>query len=593
MSERMSRRRNGLFLAFALCVSFLGALSLQAAAQTLVYSETRITSFAVPWYPAISGNIIVWEDYRNGNGDIYAYNLSNRTETRITTDIHDQLRPVVSGNNLVWHDNRNGNWDIYAYDLSTGTETQITTDDRNQFYCAVSGSIIVWEDNRNGNWEIYAYDLSTKTETRITTNPDSQFIADVSGNIIVWYDYRTGDGNNADIYAYDLSTKTEIEVSTNPAQQWHPAVSGNVILWEDYRNGNADIYAYDLSTKTEMQITTNAMDQLYPEISGNTIVWEDHRNGNEDVYAYDLATRTEFPITTNTADQEVPRVSGDIIVWQDWRNGGLDVYVRSSAPTPDPTPTPTLNPTPVPTPTPTSNASLPSPELTVSCKSATSYSGFRVDIDGTLTHNGNGISGAGIVLSYSITGGASWNELSYTNTASDGSFSVTWMPSATGNYLVRATYGGSDVYSWTSVIVNLAVTQQYAHENVFSVTSNSTVSSLVFNSEDRELSFIFTGPSGTSGFADVCIAKTLVQDPSEIRVQIDGSSLDCTTISAEDAWLLHFTYFHSTHSVIVNLGATDADANLLGNWMFCVAVAVIISVVVAAMIVNRSRVRCR
>jgi len=563
-----------LFLSFTVCLCLLGSLSFQVAAQAPLETETRVTTSAmggdpVPWYPAVSGDIIVWEDYRNGFGDVYLYDLSNRTETRITADANDQLRPVVSGNIVVWHDNRNGNWDICTLDLSTGIERQLTTDPADQFYAAISGDIIVWEDNRNGatNWEIYAYDLSTETETRVTTNPAGQFLPAVSGSIIVWYDYRTGDGDNADIYAYDLSNGTEIVVSNNAAQQWHPAVSGDIIVWEDYRNGNADIYAYDLSTKAETQITSDPTDQLYPEISGNIIVWEDHRSVNEDVYAYDLATKTEFPITTNASYQEVPRVDGNVIVWQDWRNGGLDIYAASTpAPTPD---------------------SLPTPELTLTCQSVTSYSTLRVYIEGKLAHNGSGIGEAGIALAYSITGGATWNELSYANTGMDGTFSVTWMPSATGNYLVKADYLGNDAYSGTSVIVNLAMTQQYAQENVFSVTSNSTVSSLSFDSENRELTFSVTGPTNTSGFADVYVAKTLVQDPARITLHIDEKLADCETTATEDAWLLHFTYNHSTHNVIVSLGASGADAELAGDWMTYVAVVVTILALSAAMITKR------
>jgi hypothetical protein len=33
-----------------------------------------------------------------------------------------------AGDRIVWWDNRNGNWDIYMYDLATQTEAQITTD---------------------------------------------------------------------------------------------------------------------------------------------------------------------------------------------------------------------------------------------------------------------------------------------------------------------------------------------------------------------------------------------------------------------------------------------------------------------------------
>jgi beta propeller repeat protein len=65
-------------------------------------------------FPTVSGNIIVWQDYRNGLPDIYAYDLSTRTEMQITTNTSDQQNPAVSGNIIVWQDDRNGNYDIYA-----------------------------------------------------------------------------------------------------------------------------------------------------------------------------------------------------------------------------------------------------------------------------------------------------------------------------------------------------------------------------------------------------------------------------------------------------------------------------------------------
>lgn len=56
---------------------------------------------------------MVWEDWRNGNADIYGYSLSTREEFRITKDQNDQVNPEIYGVIVVWEDNRNGNWDIY------------------------------------------------------------------------------------------------------------------------------------------------------------------------------------------------------------------------------------------------------------------------------------------------------------------------------------------------------------------------------------------------------------------------------------------------------------------------------------------------
>jgi len=125
---------------------------------------------------------------------------------------------------------------------------------------------------------------------------------------------------------------------------------------------------------------------------------------------------------------------------------------------------------------------------------------------------------------------------------------------------------------------------QYEEINVFSVTSNSTVSSLVFESESRELRFAVSGDAGTTGYADVYIAKSLVQDASSIEVYLDEKKIDYTITSTDDAWLLLFTYSHSSHSVTINLGSSSwFDGNLLGNWMIYLAVATVIVVTVVAL----------
>ena len=108
-------------------------------------------------------------------------------------------------------DLRNGNWDIYLYDLKTGTERQITTEPEVQSWAAIDGNYIVWTDNRN-DWdyyEIYLYDLKTGTERQITTDPAFQEYPAIDGNNIVWMDLRNGndDNGNWDIYLYDLKGK--------------------------------------------------------------------------------------------------------------------------------------------------------------------------------------------------------------------------------------------------------------------------------------------------------------------------------------------------------------------------------------------------
>ena len=191
--------------------------------------------------------------------------------------------------------------------------------------------------------------------------------------------------------------------------------------------------------------------------------------------------------------------------------------------------------------------------ISISLSSSTSYVGFKVGINGSLTCNEVGLSGAPIVLSYSVTGGDSWNDITLVDTASDGGYSAEWMPYATGNYLVRAIWSGNATYWETNTTVSLAVTP-FKEQSVFSVTSNSTVSELAFNSTSRELSFTVTGPTGTTGYVNVYIAKTLVDNIADVKVYLDGDQLNYTATSLDDSWLLHFTYRHSTHTIAISLG---------------------------------------
>jgi beta propeller repeat protein len=82
-------------------------------------------------------------------------------ETPICTNPESQSNPAVSGDIIVWTDYRNGMADIFMYDLSTDTETPICTTPSRQWGASVSGHTIVWTDDRNGNYDIYMCDLAS------------------------------------------------------------------------------------------------------------------------------------------------------------------------------------------------------------------------------------------------------------------------------------------------------------------------------------------------------------------------------------------------------------------------------------------------
>jgi outer membrane protein assembly factor BamB len=227
--------------------------------------------------------------------------------------------------------------------------------------------------------------------------------------------------------------------------------------------------------------------------------------------------------------------------------------------------------------------SLPA-SLTLSLDAETSLLGFKVTMNGILKSNETGIEGASVLLSYSVNGGQTWNDITSAQTSSDGSYSAAWIPSATGTFLVRASWAGYYPFVAAESSKMLSVIA-YDDQYVFSVSSNSTLSALAFNSTSRELSFTVTGETGTTGFVKVAIAKSLVANIADLRVYLDGASLDYTVESTDSSWVLDFIYTHSTHSVTINLGNLHVSPSELFPITWLIAAVVIVAVVGAGLAV--------
>ena len=258
------------------------------------------------------------------------------------------------------------------------------------------------------------------------------------------------------------------------------------------------------------------------------------------------------------------------------------ISADGSGASPDSSPTPEPSATPMPSPSPGSKASF-----WLSCQSSTSTN-IRVNIKGTLTVDGIGISDASILFSYSVDNGLHWNELTSVNSGDDGSFNVLWTPSATGNYLLNATWTGNSIYPAASTIFNVAITPCNS-QGFFSVTTNSTLSELSFDSAAKQLSFTVSGPEGTTGYLEISIPKSLIADIKGLTVNLDGSPIAYTSQSAGDSWLVSFSYHHSTHKIVLELNSSAASTGILlaQQWIVYLVVASAAALVIVAALVAR------
>ncbi|MBU6999694.1 MAG: hypothetical protein HXS51_02940 [Theionarchaea archaeon] len=307
--------------------------------------------------PALYGTVVVWEDNRNGNSDIYGYDLSTGEEFQVTIDESHQENPAIYDRIIVWEDNRNGNSDIYGYDLTTGEKFQVTTNDRDQTAPEIYENIIVWQDDRNGNSDIYGYDLSTGEEFQITSDDGNQHFPAIYGEIVVWEDCRNG---NKDIYGYNMTTHEEFQMTDEFRDERFPVIYQDVVIWNSYPEvhpggecmkpdivfgkdilvfstdpSNHGINGYNLSTGSTFRVIKNGVSSA-PALSVRLVVWTDTRDIDDvysptvdsDIYGYDLSSRREIQVTTDPDRQAYPAVYDTTVVWVDYRNGNPDIYGR-------------------------------------------------------------------------------------------------------------------------------------------------------------------------------------------------------------------------------------------------------------------------
>ena len=199
---------------------------------------------------------------------------------------------------------------------------------------------------------------------------------------------------------------------------------------------------------------------------------------------------------------------------------------------------------------------LPQSNIQLSASAASTQIGLTVNFNGSLTDSDNQpLANKTVVLSYMIPGVASWNAFTSASTDAAGNFSATWLPTATGTFMVSASWSGDESNSGASDVKNVSVATG-ADQTLLLAESNSTLTALTFNATSNSVFFTVSGPSGSTGYVRFLVSKTMLENASGASVYVDGQATTFTSSSIGNMEALHFTYHHSTHDITIDMSKT-------------------------------------
>ncbi len=238
------------------------------------------------------GAVLVWQDDRGGAWDLYAQRINRNGAVRwsaggvaVSIAENSQVSPQLvsdgtGGAIIVWQDDRDGEWDVYAQRVNGSGTAAWTADGVSISNAAqdqrvpqlvsdgVGGAIVTWQDGSGGTvFDVYAQRVDgsgapqwTVGGVVISSAADIQgaphLVTDGAGGaILAWQDLRSGDW---DIYAQRVNGSGEaqwsidgVAISTAPGDQQDgllvsDGAGGAVVIWEDARNGTEAVPGWDI-----------------------------------------------------------------------------------------------------------------------------------------------------------------------------------------------------------------------------------------------------------------------------------------------------------------------------------------------------------
>lgn len=368
----------------------------------------------------VGGAILVWGDTRHGNQDSYAQRIDangnklwNPEGVPVCTHptLQDDVHAIADGKGgviVVWEDWRNENQDIYAQRIDASGKplweangVPVYRGEGDQYDPVLiadgeGGAIFAWWDISTPDWNIFAQRLSADGKpvwhsgdgaegapipvcTAIGNQGAPIAVSDANGGVFfVWSDYRNDPNfyTRAQLYAQRINANGDalwaadgIPVCDLQVNQQQPdcvadGKGGFIVTWWDERDIFADIYAQRINANGEalwqgedsdaekggIPVCTEGGVQRLPQLvptedAGVIVYWLDYRedfgDSTEDaIYAQRLDADGKpmwqmngIPVCSAPNSQITPRAiatsaNAAIVVWGDARGSDEDIYIQ-------------------------------------------------------------------------------------------------------------------------------------------------------------------------------------------------------------------------------------------------------------------------
>lgn len=257
------------------------------------------------------GDNIVYTDYRTLDVMLYSISLG---VTRDLTEHSNSMsvNPAVTDQLVAWEDKRDGNWEIYAQKLSTDEVRRLSFSDVMDSRPAGHGDTIVWQHGAANIMDIWAYDWSQDATMQVTYTPGfDERNPDVWGSRIV---YESGASPEKDIRCYDLTSGT-VRTLSLPGNQVNPNISRDFVAFEDVQSGTYRVKLWHLPSDRVFDLTAGPVGQYLNDIDTSDathgrVVYTDDRTGYLDIYLteFELVAAATGPGASVVVD---PRISLD------------------------------------------------------------------------------------------------------------------------------------------------------------------------------------------------------------------------------------------------------------------------------------------